>query len=479
MDLRKSALSGVIWGFLQKMSNQLVTFVVGIILARILSPSDYGLVAMVTVFVAISGLIVDSGFTLALIRKNDRIELDYSTAFVINIVLSLLMGLILCGVGPFVASFYKEPILREILAVNGLSIFLGSFISIQDTRLRAELKFKEISQINMICSFVMGVISVVMAYMGAGVWSLVLPRFVWIVCAAGLYWYFQRWFPGFRFSKESAKSMFSFGSKLMLSSILSTVYNNLYTIVIGKYFSASNLGYYSRANAYASLPSMTIASVVGDTAYPLLSKIQNDRDALQRHYRKMMRMSCFVVFPLMIGLAALAKPFVIFLTTEKWLPSVVYIQLLCFSFLLYPVHGLNLNLLQVMGKSDLFLRLEVIKKVIGVLFLLVSLPFGVFGMCVGIVFNSWLSLFINLHYTSLFIKWGIFSQLKDLAPFFVISLFMGGVVHFITFVCTDPFIQLSVGSVFGGTFYFAVAQLLRWEEMSMVKNALRKILKKK
>lgn len=471
--LQHKTFYGIVWGFLEKISMQLVTFCVGVILARLLSPSDYGLVAMAAVFVSVSQIIVDSGFSSALIRKVNRTELDYSTVFDINIILSIVMGLLLYASSYWIAAFYNEPQLVGIISLNGLYVFLGSFISVQGTKLIAELQFKTRSKINVINSLIGGIISIAMAFAGFGVWSLIYPSIITVFTGAMLYWHYQRWFPGFRFSRSSAKEMFSFGSKLLLSTILNTIYTNIYPIVIGKKFNSSSLGFYTKASSFASLPSMTITNVIGEVAYPILSNIQNDDERLQNVYRQMLRLSAYIVFPIMFGIAALAHPLIIMMITDKWEESVIYLQILCLAFMWYPIHGLNLNLLQVKGRSDLFLRLEIIKKIIGVIILFITIPMGLFWMCIGLVVSSFFSLFINTYYTGKLIKVGICMQMSDLLPSFGFSLTMGALIYWLGTYISSLGMQLLVGIIFGMIYYYAISLLFQSKDLSNLKRILK------
>ncbi|MGL4805415.1 MAG: oligosaccharide flippase family protein, partial [Bacteroidales bacterium] len=285
-----------------------------------------------------------------------------------------------------------------------------------------------------------------------------------------LLWYFAKWIPLLQFSVVSFKDLFSFGSKLLLSGIIDTVYRNIYTIVIGKKFSAQSLGYYTRADQFAQFPSSNITGILGRVTYPVLSSIQHDDDRLRQVYRKYLRLSAFVIFPLMVGLAAVAKPTIQLLLSDEWLPVVPLLQALCFSMMWYPIHAINLNLLQVKGRSDLFLRLEIIKKVIGIAILSVTIPLGILAMCIGLIFSSIICLAINTHYTGKLIQVGFVCQMKDLLPTLFTSLLMGaGVWLFISFI-TNQFISLVLGIILGIFIYFLLNYLTKSKELSEIRN---------
>lgn len=472
-DLKNKTISGLLWNVTEKFSCQLMTFVVGVILARILSPADYGLVAMTTIFVSISQVLVDSGFSSALIQKIDRTDLDYSTIFDVNVVMSGGLCLLLCLVSPFIADFYNEPLLKKIICFCGLKIFLGSFIAVQATRLSANLEFRAKSRIAIVNSVISTIAAIIMAYSGMGVWALIVPEFFTIFSSAIMYWCHQHWFPGIKFSKSSFRQLFAFGSRLLLSSILEIIYNNIYTIVIGKRFSASQLGIYSKAQGFSNLPINTFLGVIANVAYPTLSTLQNDDICLAAAYRKMIRLSAYIIFPLMIGLIVLAKPLIIVLLTEKWKDVTIYLQILCFSFMWYPIHSLNLNLLEVKGRSDLFLRLQIIKKIMGLVILFVSIPFGLVWMCWGQVLYSLLSLFVNTYYTKKIMNMGIIKQLVDLFPSLMFSLFMGGIVFGLIHNIHSMFFKLIVGMICGVLVYWCLSFLSHSKDLAYLQSIVK------
>ena len=468
-SLQQKTFSGVVWGFISNFSMQLFSFVQGIIMARILIPSDYGLIAMVGVFSAVAALLVDSGFASALIRKKTKTDIDYSTVFDINVVMSFIITLILCGVSGLIADFYNQPILSKIVCLNALQIFFGSFISVQGVKMSADLRFREKNIAQIVVRVSTGLVGIVMALTGFGIWSLIYPGFLAIPINMAFYWHYQHWFPGIRFSGKSFKELFGFGSKLLASGLLDTIYNNIYPIIIGKLFSAKDLGYYTRATGYSNLPSTTVTGILASVAFPVLCDIQGDNERLQGAYRKLLRLSAFVVFPIMIGLAALARPLILVMITAKWEPSVAYLQILCFALMWYPIHALNLNLLQVKGRSDLFLRLEIIKKIIGVSIIFIASSFGVLAMCVGSVISSLLCLFLNTYYTGKYINLSFWYQMKDLIPSLFYSLSMGGLIWVISLFIPYNGIKLLVCIPLGIAYYFLIAYLTKSSDLAYMK----------
>ena len=466
-NLQQKTFSGMIWTFAQHFSLDGFAFIQGIILARLLVPKDYGLIAMTQIFFAIAHVFIDSGFSNALMRKVDRKEIDYSTVFVTNVFLTFIFAVVLFLCSPLIADFYNEPILRDIVRANAVLLVLNSVNAVQGTRLRINLQFKIYGFINVVNTVTIGILTIILAFLGFGVWSLIYPNFLGPFLKYILYWYYQHWRPKFNFSWAIWKENFDYGSKLLLSSLLNTVWNNLYPLIIGKKFSAVDLGYYTRARGYAILPASTFQGVLGSVTFPVLCSIQNDDSRLETAYRRLIRVSGYIVFPLLVGLAALAKPVVIVLITEKWAASIPYLAVICFSVMWRPIHILNLNLLQVKGRSDLFLRLEIIKKVLSLLVILITMRYSVMAMCIGSVITSILCLYINTYYTGKLINVGFLTQMKDILP----SLFFSFI--------PNMFLQLFLGIVVGIVYYYVVSVLFKSSELDYVKLLLRENLIKR
>ena len=353
---------------------------------------------------------------------------------------------------------------------------LNSVNAVQGARLRINLQFKVISFISVVNTVIIGIATIIFAYCGYVVWSLIYPNFLAPFLKFCLYWYYQRWRPKIAFSWKIWKEFFSYGSKLLMSSLIDKFWVNLYPLIIGKIYSAVDLGYYSRAGNYASLPAHTFQGVLGSVTFPVLCSIQDDDARLRDAYRNLIRVSGFVVFPMLMGLAALAKPFILVLITDKWAASIPYLVVICFSSMLRPIHVLNLNLLQVKGRSDLFLRLEIIKKLLALFILLITMRYSVLIMCVGSVIMSYLSLYINTYYTGKLIKVGILMQLRDLLPSFLYSLSMGVLVYVVTLCIPNMSIQLIVGIIIGIAYYLLISSLFKSSELAYVKLLLRKNL---
>ena len=464
-SLKKKTVKGVAWTSLDQFANMGFGFVIGVILARLLSPSDYGLLAMIAVFNSIAFAFLDSGFGSALIRKPDLTENDNCTAFYFNIVAGVVMYGIIWLIAPWVSVFYDKPILTQLLRVEALLLIVMSFRIVQNTQLSRALNFKAKAIINVTSEVISGIIAIIAAYHGMGVWALVLQHLASGVISLIMLWIFSPWRPRGRWDKRSFSYLWGYGSKLLASGLLDRIYGNIYPIIIGKFYSAADLGQYTRATHYAGMPSGILTGVLQKVTFPVLSQIQEDTERLGNSYRRMLRFTVFIVFPVMVGMAALAYPLVVALVTDKWAQCVPYLQIICFSSMWYPVHAINLNLLQVKGRSDLFLRLEIIKKALITVVIFICVPFGIMGICYGAVFTSLACLVINTYYTGKLINVGLSRQMMDMTPTLLNSLAMGAAIYFLTMPIEGNVLKLIVGIPAGIILYLTVAWFFRLPEL--------------
>ncbi|MBO5085642.1 MAG: lipopolysaccharide biosynthesis protein [Paludibacteraceae bacterium] len=465
-SLKQKTAKGVLWSSVEQFSVQIIQFVLGLIMARILSPQDYGLVGMILVFTVIAQVFVESGFANALIRKQNRTEVDYSTAFYFNIVVGIVAYFVLFFVSPYIADFYDEPLLEPLTKVVALTVFINSLGIVPRARYTINVDFKTQAKATTTSVLISGIIGIWMAYTGYGVWAIVWQSVIRNALNVLLLWIFAKWLPLLQFSWQSFREMWSFGYKLLLSGLIDRIYSNIYQLVIGKVFSAQDLGNYTRAHQFASFPSSNINGIISRVTYPILSSIQDDDVRLERVYRKYLRLSAFIVFPLMVGLSALSEPLILYILTDKWSAAVILLQIICFNMMWYPIHAINLNLLQVKGRSDLFLKLEIIKKFIGVAILCITVPIGLVAMCIGGIFSSILCLVVNTHYTGKLINVGFWLQMRDLLPTLLLSLAMGAVVVLSVWFIPTNLLKLIVGVIVGVIFYIFVARLFKMEELS-------------
>jgi len=472
MSLKQKTISGILWSSVERFSVQGIQFVFQIIMARLLFPSDFGLVGMLVIFLAISQSFVDSGFSNALIRKQNRTEVDFSTVFYFNIVVGIFFYFLLFFASPYIAMFYNAQVLENLTKVVAINVFINSLTIVQRAKLTILVDFKTQAKASLWSVVISGAIGIWLAHRGFGVWALaaqsVIAGFINMIAL----WIFSHWIPQWVFSKSSFKEMFSFGSKLLLSGLIDTTYNNIYIVVIGKYYSQIDLGYYTKANNFTQFPSSNITGILRRVTFPVLSSLQDDDEKLKEAYRKFLRLSAFIIFPLMMGLLGIASPLIQMLLTEKWKGAILLLQILCLSGMWFPIHAINLNLLQVKGRSDLFLRLEIIKKIIGVFILCITIPMGVVGMCCGLVVSSFVALFINTYYTGKLIQLGYWKQMKDLLPILGNSLSMGIIVWGISRLIHVNILALVIGITVGTIYYFSIARMTRSKELQEVKSLL-------
>ena len=477
-SLKGKTIHGVIWSLIDNVSSSGVIFFVGIILARLLTPEEYGVMAMVSIFIAISNSIIDSGFSSALIRKVKVKPIEYNTVFYFNLLISLLLYICLFFISPFIALFFREPILCEVMRVIGLILIINALSIIPYTIFVREINFKTQTIISLIASVGSGVIGVWMAFSGQGVWSLVGQQ-LGRQCLNTLFlWFFCHWKPTVSFSMTAFKEMFGFGSKLLLSGLLDTIYKDIYYIVIGRCFSSSILGQYTRAKQFSMVFSTNLTTVVQRVSFPVLSSIQDDSIRLREAYRKVIKSTMLVSFACLLGLAAIAKPLLILLISDKWLPAVYFLQIVCFSNMLYPLHAINLNILKVKGRSDVFLKLEVIKKVLAIFPILVGVYLGIEMMLWGSVIISVISYFLNAYYSASLINYSVYEQLKDIFPSFIVSLGVGFLMWSISLLSISYYLMLIIQLSTGFILAYLIYNWLRLDEFLEIKSIANNYVKK-
>lgn len=472
--LKQKTVKGVLWSTLERFSVQGVQFVIMIVMARLLTPHDYGLIGMLAIFLAVAQSLIDSGFSQALIRKQNRTEVDNSTVFYFNLAVSGTLYAIFFITAPFVAEFYNSPELCLVMRIVCLGIIFNSLAVVQRALLTINIDFKTQAKASFISAIISGGVGISMAYAGFGVWALVCQQLINLGMNTTLLWIFSKWRPIGIYSWKSFHELFSFGSKLLASGLLETLYRNIYTIVIGKIFSASSLGHYTRAQQFSEFPSSNVTGIIQRVTYPVLCEIQDDEVRLASVYRRFLKLSAFVVFPLMIGLSAVATPFIYIAIGSQWIFCSQILQILCFSMMWYPIHAINLNLLQVSGRSDLFLRLEIIKKVTGVLVLVSTAPFGLIVMCYGQIFNSVLSLVINTYYTGKLINVGFLKQMKDLLPTILLCVVMYVGILMVNSLVAGNLQKLVVGISIGIIMYMSLAYIFKFSEFKELVSLVKR-----
>ena len=474
MSIKNQAAKGVMWNAIERLSTQGMQFVLTIVIARILSPDDYGLVAMLGIFMAIAQTLVDSGFGNALIQKKNRTEIDYSTTFYFNIVISIFIYVLFFISAPWIAQFYSQPKLTMVARIYGILIVLNSLASIQMTRLTIALDFRKLAFASLLSVSVGGSIGIWMAYQGYGVWALVCQALFGGLAWAGGLWLFARWIPKCCFSWTSFRTLFSFGSKILFSSLLHTLYTNMYSLVVGKCFNASTLGYFNRAYTLGLFPAQNFANIIQKVTYPIQCRYQDDNERFNQIFISYLRIAGFVLFPLMIGLAVLAEPVIAVLLTEKWLPIVPLLQIICMSMMWLPMMQANVSVLDAKGRSDYHLHSEIIKKILAVFILLSTLPFGIKGVCLGMLIYSITDLIVVIAYSRKLTSIGYRGQLKIFIPSLFLAFSMGGIVWLATYYIDSSAGKLIIGGISGLIVYSTLAYLFKFKELKMITSFFKK-----
>lgn len=474
-SLKSKTLTGLIWSFTDLVANHGVQFFIQIILARLLLPEHFGVIGMILIFIAISNSIVDSGFSQALIRDQQTSQVDYSTVFYFNVTMAVVMYSILYVSANPISIFFGEPQLIAILRVLSLVLIINSLGIIHRVILIKNVDFKTIAKVNSIAVLTSGGITIALAVMGFGVWSLIFNTIAMQIMQTLLLWCCHRWLPSMTFNRQSFNKFYRFGYKLLLSGLIDTLYNNIYFVIIGRFYSTTQLGFYTNAVKFSDMASQSISAAVQRVSYPVLSSIQDDELRLKQGFRKIIKTSAFINFPLMIGLAAVAPSLFNLLLGNKWMPSVFYFQLLCFAGMLYPLHAINLNILQVKGRSDLFLLIEIIKKTVWTVLILASIVFGqgIIGLIVAAVLSSYIALYINTYFSAREIDYSAKEQLMDLLPMFLLSIIMGIIVTSIGAVLpVNHLMKLTCQVGIGFVVYIFGCKLAKVDELGTVYNML-------
>jgi teichuronic acid exporter len=434
MTLKEKTIKGLVWSFTDTISRQGITFILGIILARLLDPREFGLIAMTSIFFAISQMFISSGFGDALVRKKECSQADYSTAFYYNLFAGLVFFLILYFSAGAISDYFNEPKLKQIIRILSVGLVVSAFTQTQLTILTRRVDFKLQTKISVISGVISGVAGIIMAFLGYGVWSLVAKMLLGSIITSLLLWFLNTWRPSLEFNMKSFREMFSFGYKLLFVYLIDTVYKNVYYFIIGKFFSATDLGFYSRADQFSIFPVQNLTIAVQRVSYPVLSTVQDDNARLKEGYRKIIFPTMFISFFMMMGLAAVTKPLILLLLGDKWSPVIVYLQLLCLGTMLFPLGALNLNILNVKGRSDLALKIELIKKAFAVPVIITGIFWGINYMIIGIIINSLIAYYINIFFSGRLINYSVREQITDILPTFLLALLTSGIVYSLTFI---------------------------------------------
>lgn len=453
-SVRQETLSGVKWSAIENFSVQGIQFILGLIMARLLMPEDYGVLGMIGIFIAVSQTFINCGFTAALIRKIDRTQADCSTVFYFNILVASICYIILFCTAPYIAIFFEAPILKSVIRVIAVNLIIDSLSAVHRTQLTIRIDFKSQAKISFASCVLSGIIGVYLAYIGYGVWALVYQQIVGAILSAIMSWWLSHWHPSIVFSSSSFRELFAFGSKLLGANLLHTLYSNVTTMIIGKYYSPADLGYYTRGNNFASLPSSNLVGILQKVTFPILSKIQNDEEHLIGVYRKYIRVTSLPVFFMMCLLVGISKPFILILITDKWSDAIIYLQILCFAMMFDHITTINMNLLQVKGRSDYVLKVEIIKKAISFSMILVSIPFGVMAVCITRVIYTQIAIYISTYYTGKAYALGYKQQFRDFSPYFIYAMIAMAPSIVICSTDINPYLTLPLGVFINSAIYY-------------------------
>lgn len=481
MDERLKSLTykGVTWSSIERFSLQIVQFFISVVMARLLAPSDYGLIGMLAVFMSLSQVFIDGGFSNALIQRKECTDEDYSTVFFVNLAISFAVYGLLFVFAPSIASFYEQPLLTNITRVYSLSLIISSISAVHNTKLLIDIDFKTLSFISLTSAIISGIIGIYTAYIGLGVWALVIQALVGTSIGSILRLSYVKWTPRKRFSFDSFRSLFSFGSKLLVAQIISSIYDNIYQLFIGKRFSSTTLGYYTRGNQFSRLVSVNISDIVNRVSFPLFSKVQENDTRLLDIYIKYIQMSVFIIFPLVLGLCGVAKPLVLLLLTDKWIPCVPLLQILCFAYLFNGVIKVNLNLLYVKGRSDLVLRLEIIKKSIAIIILATTIFLDIKIVCLGQVLYSIIALYLNTIYTKKILGFGFIRQMAVIAPYLLLGILVLLEAYLISCLFSTPWLSLTLALLICTLSYLGIARITRLYAYREISTEIKNYLKKR
>lgn len=465
--------SNFIWRFAERCGAQLVTFIVSIVLARILSPSDYGTIALVTVFTTILQVFIDSGLSTALIQKKDADDLDFSSVFYFNFVICIILYLIMFVSAPFIADFYKDSSLVSIVRVISLTLIISGVKGVQQSYVSRHMLFKRFFFSTLGGTIFSAILGIIMAYAGFGVWAIVFQQLSNNAIDTLILWITVKWRPIKKFSWSRLKNLLSFGWKMLASSLLDTVYNNLRNMIIGKLYTSADLAFYNQGDKFPKLIVTNINTSIDSVLLPTMSNEQDNHVRVKDMTRRAIKISTYIMAPLMIGLAFCAKPIVQIVLTDKWLPCVPYLQIFCLSYLFWPIHTANLNAIKAMGRSDLFLKLEVIKKFMGMILLLITMNISVMAMAYSLLISGLISQVINSWPNRYLLKYSYIDQIKDILPNIVMVLIMGGFVYFISYLNLPILVSLVVQILSGGIIYLILSILTKNDSFIYLINILK------
>lgn len=476
-ELNKSKiLSSLLWKLLEQSGTQGIQLIVQIVLARLLLPEEYGIIAIVTVFITLANVFVQSGFNTALIQKKDADELDFSSVLYLSSGVAALLYVIIYLLAPLIANYYTQPLLAPVLRVLSLTLFIGAFNSIQNAFIARNMLFKRLFISSLGAVIVSGIVGIAAAYNGWGVWALVAQQLINQLTIAIILWFTVKWRPHILFSFKRVKELFSYGSKLLLSGVIDTLYRDLRTLIIGRMYNPAMLGFYNRGQQFPQIIVSNINGSIQSVMLPALSVHQDNRRRVKEMMRRAIVTSSFLIFPMMVGMAVVAESLIKIVLTEKWLPAAPFLRIFCFSFALWPIHTANLQAINAMGRSDIFLKLEIIKKIIGLVILVISLPFGVYALALGQVFSGIISSFINAYPNKHLLDYSYKEQWLDIMSSLLFSIIMGGAVYVFNFLNITAWNKLVLQILTGIIIYFGLAFIFKIESFSYLLTTVKHLI---
>ena len=473
-SLKNKTVKGLGWSALDNAARYGMQFMIGIVLARLLSPDDYGLLGLVGIVTVVCTALVNGGFTTALIRKKNATEEDYNTVFICNLTMSLLLYGVTFLCAPLIADFFSREELTPLVRVSSLGLIIGALGMVQQTRLTKRIDFKTQTKITLVASAVSGVVGIGMALAGFGVWALVGQQLTSQIISTILLYIYNRWLPCLRFSIESFHELFGFGWKMMVSILLDAVWKELYQVVVGKFYNPATLGQYTRAKHYAQLFSQNLTAVMERVTYPVLSSIQDDKERMVSAYRRIIRTSMFITTVALFSLGAVSEPLIYCMIGPKWHEASTYLPLICITYSLYPLHAINLNMLQVQGRSDLFLGLEIIKKVISLAPLFIGAFVGIMPMLLTNMVVGIIAYFLNSHYSGRLLGYSSWMQLRDIAPSYALAIAIALSVWFLKYLPLSYWIVLPMQITVGAAVFFTFCNLFKMNEYKEIMDILKK-----
>ncbi len=476
---KSKVLSSLFWKLMERGGTQGVQFLVQVVLARLLAPDEYGTIAIVLVFINLAQVFVQSGLNTALIQKKQADEVDFSSVFYVSLFISLVLYGLFFLTAPYIAGFYGDPILTSVLRVLGFILFFGAFNSIQNAYISRNMMFKKLFYSSLGAVVLSGIAGIVAAYMGLGIWALVIQQLVNQASTTIIMWFTVKWRPKLMFSFVRVKTLFAFGWKLLVSSLIDVFYKDLRTLIIGKIYTSSMLGYYNRGDSFPKVIVSNINGSIQSVMLPTLSAFQDNKKRIKEMMRRAIVTSSFLIFPMMIGMAVVAEPMVKLILTDKWLSAVPFIRIFCISYTLWPIHTANLQAINAVGRSDIFLKLEITKKVVGLIILGVSLPFGVYALAFSSIISGIISAFINAYPNKRLLDYSYLEQIKDIAPSFIISIIMGAIAYLFNFLSLPAWQILMLQVIVGVIVYFGLVKILKLESFTYLLKTVKELINSK